>query len=275
MQGLIQYLCKMKARIAYAIGSILLLAAGVFNYSFSCDDAVVYPSDKETSPRIESFTFSSKGSKTKGKIYLPAVFETNKNLPAIFLIDFTEQHFKLAIDEFEKVIDGVRQMKGFDALVVSLENIPDVDAEPETYQDHYELFKDMASYVDGKYTNNSSRTLIGKGSESGIVLMALFLEKGESSVFDNFIATDPSPLYASAIMELIDNEDFPQNKSNKKLHFSFSTSNDRATCTRLINLIKDAQYPWLQFESIEYTNSNYENTYPISYAAGIRYVFEN
>ena len=60
---------------------------------------------------------------------------------------------------------------------------------------------------------------------------------------------------------------------NKKLHFSFSTSNDRAKCIKLINLINEAQYQWLQFESIEYTNSDYENTYPISYAAGIKYVF--
>jgi hypothetical protein len=132
----------------------------------------------------------------------------------------------------------------------------------------------MTSYIDSNYTNNSSRTFIGKGSESGIVLMALFHECSESSVFDSFIATDPSPLYAWAIIEMIENDDFPKNKSNKKLHFSFSTSNDRATCTKLIHAINNAHYPWLQFESIEYTNSNYENTYPMSYAAGIRYIFD-
>jgi hypothetical protein len=241
----------------------LIMAAAVFSYSFSDKDA-----------RIETFTFSSNGIKTKGKIYLPAAIETNKNLPAIFLIDYTEQHFKLATDEFEMVVEGVRQIEDFDALVVSLDNIPDVDAEPETFQEHYELFKDMMSYVDGKYSDNSSRTLIGKGSESGIVLMAMFHESRELSVFDNFIVTDPSPLYASAIIEMIEKDDFPENKLNKKLHFSFSTSNDQALCNKLIELIKDAQYSWLQFESIEYTNSNYENTYPISYEAGIKYIFD-
>lgn len=263
----------MKTRIKFAF-RLIILVIGAFFYSFSNDDAIIYTSVTTTLPRIETFTFSSNGTKIKGKIYLPAVYETNKNLPAIFLIDFTEQHFKLATDEFEKVIDGVRQIEGFDALVVSLENIPDVDAEPDNYQDHCELLKNMTFYVHGKYTNNSSRTFIGKGSESGIVLMSLFHESQESSVFDNFIATDPSPLYASAIIEMIENEDFPQNKSNKKLHFSFSTSNDRTICTKLINLINSAQFPWLQFESIEYTESNYENTYPISYAAGIRYIFD-
>ena len=68
-------------------------------------------------------------------------------------------------------------------------------------------------------------------------------------------------------------DNIPKNKLNKKRHFSFSTSNDRAKCTKLINLINEAQYPWLKFESIEYTNSDYENTYPVSYAAGIKYIF--
>jgi hypothetical protein len=105
--------------------------------------------------------------------------------------------------------------------------------------------------------------------------MALFHESQESSVFENFIATDPSTLYTSKIMEMIENEDFPKNKPNNKLHFSFSTSNNRAQCIKLINLINDAQYSWLQFESVEYTDSNYENTYPISYAAGLKYVFDD
>jgi hypothetical protein len=38
-------------------------------------------------------------------------------------------------------------------------------------------------------------------------------------------------------------------------------------------MINEAQYPWLKFESLEYANSNYENTYPASFAAGIKYIF--
>ena len=79
--------------------------------------------------------------------------------------------------------------------------------------------------------------------------------------------------HPSAIINLIEKDDFPKNKLNKKLHYSFSISNDRAKCTKLINLINEAQYPWLQVESIEYTNSDYENTYPISYADGLKYIF--
>ena len=248
--------------------AILILIFGVLSFSSVSDNKTTSVS------RIETFTFSSNGINTKGKIYLPDSYATNKDLPAIYLIDFTEQHFKLATDEFEKVIDGVQQIEGSDALVVSLENIPDIDAEPETFQDQYVVYKNMASYVDGKYTNNSTRTFIGKGSEGGLVLMALFIENPETSVFDNFIVTDPSPKYASAIINLIKKDNIPKNKSNKKLHYSFSTSNDREKCIKLIDLIEEANYEWLQFESKEYTDSDYENTYPVSYAEGIKYVFD-
>lgn len=258
----------MKTKEIFKIGVVILIFGVLSSLSVIDEKAT-------SSSKIETFTFLSNGTKTKGKIYLPAAYETNKNLPAIYLIDYTEQHFKIATDEFERVIDGVQQLKGFDALVVSLDNIPDIDAEPSTFQDQYEVYKNMASYVDSKYTNNSTRTFIGKGSEGGLVLMALFIENQETAVFDNFIVTDPSPKYATAIINLIEKGDISGNQSNKKLHYSFSTSNDRAKCIKLIDLIKKANYQWLQVESIEYTKSNYENTYPISYAEGIKFVFKN
>ena len=206
---------------------------------------------------------------------MPAVYETNKNLPAIFLIDFTEQHFKLATDEFEKVIDGVRQIQGFDALVVTLENIPDIDALRGEFWDYYNIYRDMASYVDGRYTSNTSRTFIGRGSEGGIVLLALFKDGSETPLFKNFIVTDPDDSQKAKTIALINSGNFPQeNKQNIKLHFSFSKSNNRANCINLINTINEAQYPWLEFESIEYANSTYPNTYPVAFAAGIRYIFD-
>lgn len=256
----------------FIFGYIIVL--GIVSMSYMGYDIIEFNITTKSS-RIETFTFSSNGRDIKGKIFLSAVYETNKNLPAIYLIDFTEQHFKIATDEFEKVVDGVKELEGFDALVVTLENIPDFDAEPDKFQEHYDIYKNMAFYIDGKYTKNQSRTFIGKGSESGIVLKALLLKDSETAVFDNFIATDPSGLYGTEIIRMLENKDFSKNKSNKKLHFSFSISNDRLKCTKLITLINEAQYPWLQFESVEYENSNYENTYPISYAAGIKFIFKD
>jgi hypothetical protein len=47
---------------------------------------------------------------------LPASYEPDRNLPTIYLIDFAEQHFKLATDEFEKVIAGVGMVEGLEGV---------------------------------------------------------------------------------------------------------------------------------------------------------------
>lgn len=258
-----------KMKVLYPVMMISL-----FIVSCSTDDDVI-PEPPQLLPAAttETFTFSSDGTDTNGKIFLPAAYDTNKSLPAIYLIDFTEQHFNVAKDEFEKVIAGVEQIEGLDALVVTLEEHLDIDSKPADFQEYYDLFKNMTAYVDNNYTDNTSRTFIGRGSEAGLILMTLFLENPETSVFDNFIATDSPSNFNSVVINMVKNDDFPQGKQNKKLHFSFSTSNSFWSCTNLINTINEAQYPWLQFESIEYTNSNYENTYPTSFAAGLNYIF--
>ncbi len=229
---------------------------------------------QEPTSGTEKFTFISGGINTMGKIYLPSSQKTNNDLPAIYLLDYQEQHYEVTTDEFERVIESVKSITGLDALVVTLVAHPDIVAVPSGYHDYYDVFKDMTSYVDANYTNNTSRTFIGKGSEAGVVLLALLSENQASSVFNNFIATDSPPSFNEAVIELIDKNKVPEDLVNKKLHFSFSTSNDRNSCNALINSFENAQYAWLKFESIEYTTSDYNNTYPISFAAGLKFVFK-
>jgi len=223
---------------------------------------------------IETFTFVSNGQDIEGKIYLPDAYETNNDLPAIFLIDYQEQHFAVATDEFEQVIRGVLQIEDFEALVVTLENIPNIDAKPNTFKRYFEVFRNMTIYVNGKYTNNTSRTFIGKGSEAGVVLQTLLNEDPEANIFDNYIATDSPASFNNVVINLNQNNSVQENILDKKLHFSWSTSNDRTNCLALINSFEEAQYPWLKFQYVEYTNSDYENTYPTSFADGLEFVYK-
>ena len=223
---------------------------------------------------IETFTFSSNGEDIEGKIYLPDAYETNNDLPAIFLIDYQEQHFAFAADEFEQVIRGVLQIEDFEALVVTLENIPDIDATPNKFIEYNEVFRDMTIYVNGKYTNNTSRTFIGKGSEAGVVLQTLLNEDPEANIFDNYIATDSPASFNNVVIDLNKNKSVQENMLNKKLYFSFSTSNNQTNCLALIMSFEEAQYPWLKFHSFEYTKTNFENTYPTSFADGLEFVYK-
>ena len=267
----------MKTKVTFSWAIILLLIM------VSCSDGeqsideippvLTDPPDSFVMPKSETFTFSSNGTNIIGKIYLPDSYETNHNLPAIYLLDYQEQHFALATDETEQVIKGVQNINDFDALVVILDAHLDIDAKPDTFREHYEVFKDMTSYVDANYTDNTTRTFIARGSEAGVVLLTLLSEDQETSVFNNFIATDSPAHFNDAVMNLIENNNVPEDLSGKKLHFSFSSSNDRDNCLALINSFKVADYPWLMSESIEYT-STYETTYPTSFGEGLKFVFE-
>ncbi len=252
---------------------IMLLTMVIVTLSYG-EDVVSEHIETKPTLKIDTFTFSHNGEAIKGRIFLPASYETNNNLPAIYLIDFTEQHWEVILDEFEKVVEGVDQILDFDALVVTLEEHFDIDAQPHEFDKYYGTFKSMTSYVDDKYTGNTSRTFIGRGSEAGVVLLTLFLENPETSVFDNFIATDSPGNFNSTIVERIEKDDFPKNKLNKKLHFSFSSSNNRSSCIGMVNKINEAQYPWLRFESIEYADNTYPKTYPEAFTAGLKYIFD-
>ena len=254
------------------IGFILL--SGIVSLSFG-DNDFTETIEATQEGTIDTFTFHSDGIDINGKIYLPASFSIDKNFYAIYLIDFTEQHFPTATDEFETVISATEDIQDLDAVVVTLEEHLDVDANTGDWQEYYNIFNNMTSYVDTNYTNNNSRTFIARGSEAGLVLMTLFLEDSVTSVFDNFVATDSPSSFNSYIINIINEGNFPQNKRNKKLHFSFSTSNNRTICINLINTINEAQYPWLQFESLEYTTSNFENTYLAAFAEGLNYIFND
>jgi len=266
---------RMKTKMKLLVLAYLTLA--FISYSCEGEDSPIEPTPTTTpkpADKVETFTFSSNGSSIRGKISIPNGYEQNDDLPAIYLIDFTEQHYQVALDEFDRVIQGVNQVEGLNALVITLAEHLDVNlAIPRDFQEYYDVYKNMAAYVDDHYTSNTSRTFIGRGSEAGQVLLTLFLEEKETSVFQNFIATDtPSMGY---VIEIIKDEAFPQEKENKKLHYSFSSNGIRDANIRLINTINEQSYPWLEFKSLEYPDLNYENAYPRAFANGIKFIFED
>lgn len=223
--------------------------------------------------RVERFEFKHLDKKEHGLVYMPSHFPLNQQATVILLIDFAEQHFTLATDEFEKIIEATAAIQDGPTLVVTLDHIPDIDATPQNYMDRIERYKSLAKHIDTNYYCKPEMTLIGKGSEAGIVLTALFLENPESTPFSKFIATDPSPLYTNSLIQIIDSTNFSVRRPTRKLHFSFSTSNDRESCLKLIRQLKEKNYPWLQFRAKEYRESNFETTYPVAFTEGIDYLF--
>lgn len=265
----------MKQGIKFLVWVLILPSIMV---SCSGDSETATPSKPTTPPpediRVDTFTFSSHGMDTTAIIYVPDSFDTNSELPAIYLLDFQEQHYTPATDEFEQVVNAVREIQNFDALVVTLEGLYDIDAVPSDYQEYAGVFKDMIAYVESNYTGNTSSTFIARGSEAGVVLLTLMNEDPDANLFDNYIATDSPPSFNSVVVSIHQNGNIPENLPNKKLHFSYSSSNNSSSCGELINSFLEPQYPWLTFKSKSFSNGIYTNIYPEAFEAGIRFVFD-
>lgn len=259
----------MKTLIRY-----LVLFVGIILFTVTPNGLAAQDKKPLINKNIEIFTFKSQGISHNAKIFIPESYDNTKKYHAIVLIDFTEQHFKIAKDEYEQVLAAVSEIDGLQALVVTLQQHLDVDATPDSFEKYSKLFRDMAAYVAANYSTTHSKTFIGRGSESGIVIMSMLKQKDENATFDNFIATDPSGKYSSVIIDLLKQNNFPFKKKPLKLHFSFSSSNDQIKCAEIIRLFKSANYPWLRFKSKIYANNDYENTYKESFAEGLRFVFE-
>jgi hypothetical protein len=99
------------------------------------------------------------------------------------------------------------------------------------------------------------------------------MEKQETTLFQHYIATTvPGLAYFNEIM---DKGNFPPEKSDKKLHFSFDGESNYDLNMRFINTLSDKAYPWLEFEWAEYPDMTFINSYPTAYADGIAFIFED
>ncbi|WP_297691980.1 hypothetical protein [uncultured Eudoraea sp.] len=269
------------AKIVFGLGILcsLVLFPSCSKDSASTPEPIATPEPTQTPTAVdkrETFTFSSNGISIEGEIFLPSEYETNKNLPAIYLFDFPEQisglnpNFHVATDEFDKVIGAVKNIK-LNALVITMSEYKTNEMIlPRDFQEYSDIFKSMTSYVDGRYSSNTSRTFIARGNEANMVLMTLFFEEPEASVFQNFIATDA--LHVGDMQAMLETEDVPLENENKKLHYS---NTDEARNAAVINAIIELELPWLEFESVTYPNMTFENGYPTAFTDGIKFIFED
>ena len=231
------------------------------------EDTTIISTDK-----LETIRFVSNGKNWEAKIWIPAEYETNKDLPSIYLVDDEEQHYPVATDEFEQVIAGCKQISGLDVLVITVADLdPNMNVVSD-FQEFYDIYNDLISYVETSYTTNDSRTLIGRGSAASMVLATLFMEEQETTVFQNFIATAVPGL--GYFNEIVVKGDFPQAKANKKLHFSLDGESNYELNMKFINTLNEKAYPWLEFGWSEYPDLHFTNSYPTAYADGIKFIFE-
>ena len=218
------------------------------------------------------------------EIYLPKSYETNNNLPIIYVLDG-----KMT---FELVISAIPNST--DAIVVAFGNLAlkkqwarrwedlmpeEIDCHNVTgkHQDFYDFItKELIPYIDNTYNNdNTSRTLLGHSSAGLFTLVTMFAEDTENVTFKNFIAGDPelacNPTYFDG---MLNDNDFPAVDEKFKFYLALSGDGDTDAVRQFSDDIIAKEYPWLTYKYEEFLNESHLGVRDELFASALKFVFE-
>jgi predicted alpha/beta superfamily hydrolase len=217
------------------------------------------------------------------KIYLPKSYETNINLPVIYVLD-GKLSFDLVINEIQNSTDAIvvafgdfayeeQWLRRWEDLMPEGINCHNVNGK---YQDFYDFItKELIPYIDNKYNNNNtSRTLFGHSSAGLFTLVSMFMEDTQNVTFNNFIAGDPelacNPAY---FYEMLKDNDFPVVAKKFKFYLALSGDGDIDAVRQFSDAIKAKEYPWLTFKYEEFINESHLGVTDDLFRSALRFVF--
>jgi len=220
------------------------------------------------------------------QIYLPKIYNTNKNLPIIYLLD--------GKFNFDRVTNLVKSTN-IDAIVVGVGDFVAkkkwkrrwVDLLPESgchetggrNLDFYAFItKELVPFIDSKYDNDhTSRSLIGHSSAGLFTFISMFLEDPNNVIFHNFIASDPElgcdRLYFHKMLQ----KDYDFSSLDKKfnLYLALSSDGDIDAVRHFSEVIKAKEYSWLTFKYEEFLSETHFGIIVPSFSSGLLFISDN
>lgn len=230
------------------------------------------PNDKFNQYRNLSFTSTELQTQYNVRVYLPLAFRENDNLPVIYIMEFTTA-FHPDARQFNKVIEFTRALR-IDAIIVAGDKFDEDNSNFKNFAAfHATMIDDLVPLIDATFKNNTtSRTLLGRGTAAAHSLLMMLTESAERTSFHNYILTDPPPNLGAILNSTILNDDFPQEKSEMRLHLSSSESADWVR--PISEALGNKNYPWLTFDYDAFPEATYENNLEDAFSAGLIYIFE-
>ena len=214
------------------------------------------------------------------EIYLPAEYETNKNLPIVYLLEGV----KVAQSTGEKFIDvvvGTMNNVGLKAILVAVGDRSGVEREldflapgclgsEQGFSNYYNFVtKELIPYIDNNYSNDHSRrTLIGHSHGGNFVNNLLFREDPNNILFYGYISVDPSECDFSTWEEGVNKMNLP-NDAIVKLHISEA----RYNLEPLNDLFKAKNFPWLFIDFVKYPDEDHVSVARPSIRKGLKFIY--
>ena len=259
----------------------LALLCGCSGDTTDLEPVSEYPKTERTT--IES-TFVYDNYTYPVRIYLPKSYETNNNLPVIYVLD-GKMNFDLVISAIPNSTDAIvvafgdlayRQLwpRRWEDLMPEDINCHSVNGKHHDFYDF--ITKELIPYIDNKYINdNTSRTLLGHSSAGIFTLVSMFIEDTQNVTFNNFIAGDPelacNPTYFD---RMLNNNDFPVVAEKFKFYLGLSGDGNIDAVRQFSDDIKAKEFPWLTFKYEEFLNEGHLGVRDDIFGSALRFVFE-
>ncbi len=216
------------------------------------------------------------------KIFLPAAYETDKNLPVIYLTDglFLFETLKQKSKEIglQAIIAAIGDKEGADRI---RDYSPDFcgGIPGNGFENYYNLItKQLVQFVDSNFENDhSARSLIGYSFGGRFAVAALFMENPEAVIFHGSIAVDPAICGGDSFSGLINELDSLIVSANSAESFKLFRTRSIEFEPNGFNEYMEAReidLPWFEFDFMELPNEDHESVVGPSFVAGLKYVYD-
>ena len=213
------------------------------------------------------------------KYFIPASYEENKKLPAIYVID--------GIYMFDRVLSYTKNLD-FDAIIVALGDQEFGNGERQRdftplgcggSMDGYDNFNkllsfDLIDFIENKYEyDTTSRTFIG-WSFGGMFAIHNLINEYPNNKFQNYIAVDASECSKSQWGTLIENIEFTNINKKFNLYMSRGALFLPLNLEWLIALFDAKDHPSLDIQYFEYPNLDHEEIWKPTITEGLKHIYK-
>lgn len=211
------------------------------------------------------------------KYFIPASYEDNKNLPAIYLLD--------GIYMFDEVLSYTKTLD-FDAIIVALGNREGAErtrdytpfgcgGSQDGYSNFYSLLTTtVIDFIDSRFEyDQNTRTLIGWSAGGMFVFQTLFTQFENEKKFSNFIAVDPAACGDNLWSPLIEKNDFTDPEKTYNLYMSRGMFFLPANLNWLVELIDTKDHPSLDVQYFEFPSLDHEEIWKPTITDGLKHIY--
>ena len=272
---------NLTSKFNIALAFITCLSFILLNLSCNKEDDSMDPSDGATNQTVDDTLYSQSVLYDYPlRIFIPKEYETDKNLPIVYLLDGLLPSPLDNVIFYDEVV-GSMQNIGLKAILVAVGDRTGVDREidflaqgclgtEEGFNNFLSfLTQELVPYIDNKYeSDHSKRTLIGHSHAGNFAINAFIREAPNNIIFHGYVSVDPSECDNAILEGHIDNMDFPDN-ANIKFHLSQAQFDVEA----VYNLLNEKDFPWLYLDFEDYPNENHISVTRPSIRKGLKFIY--